>query len=417
MTRQIRTWVLVCTLLIAIPAAATLSKGWAELQAGHYHQAMDAYESAAIADPESEAAWLGMQAAALGLEQWKQAQSAGARVLELDPDNFWALLRLGRAHYAVAEWPQAHGFYTRALEVEPESAEAMLGLGYTLLELNEPEMARSWCVRAGERMPTDARIAGCLNPHQVSTRVFGSASASLYGSSGGGVSDISSLTVSAGVDRGKWGLWGGATLSRSTLTGVESTQDSSSFDQGTFILGGWLAGEDWLVGLSMGGIAASDNSVDGGFVGSFKVGYQPGQLGAGLTFSTLAVSELSTAQLEPWMRWKAASWLDISLGPSLGVVAIQGLSAVSEWSLGTTLTVRPLERLGLTVAAFYGDRQYWIEGDGLSAWTSTDIYGAGYTLGASWTVTDPIGVFGQFEQRFGDDFSLTGGTAGVRANF
>lgn len=408
------------------PQAAFLSaqQGWAALKDGQTQRALGHYLDATRADPGSESAWLGVQWSAVLLGRYALAEEAGEAALRLDENCFWAAVRLGLARYAQADYHGARWAYAKATELEPESGEAHLGLGLTEVRLGEVSDGHASCRRAAIGLGDDPRVHACLADRGDSLRVHATFAATFLSANGGALSSLAGFSLSAGVEW-PWGvgLWSTVNHSASTLNA-----DGSDFDQTAAIVGAWISRNNWTAALSVGGVASSSDDVSGTAVVVGDVGYRwKNGLGLGVKTSVAAFSVGPTAQIEPWLEWRATGWLTLTAGPSIAVVSGSLLeSGENEVLISGQLgvTVRPLSRLTVGASAFYGQQRYRIDQSGASVWTSSDRFTGGYDLSASWEVWGPLALYGAFTHRFGDqsagesaDFQVLGGTVGVRASF
>ena len=85
------------------------------------------------------------------------------------------------------------------------------------------------------------------------------------------------------------------------------------------------------------------------------------------------------------------------------------------------------------MSGFFGPQRYRVEAGGLSVWSGSDTFAGGYRASVTWKPLGWLGLYGQFEHRFGssettdengedtenteEDFQLLGATFGVRLSF
>ena len=433
------------------PAAdysSVISAAWAALQAQDFPRAEALYLEATQLQPASEDAWLGLQRARLGREDWRGALDAGQRALALDPESRWAHLRLGLALYMLGDYEAARPHYEAALAAAPDDATARLGLGFTLVQLGHLEAGRRACDQARAARVDAPRVAECLALADAKAEA-GRAHTRLglvgggFGYAGAGALD--SYTVFTATAGGRWpsgfDLWGGLTVLQ-----AQGADGGATYAQTIPGLGlGWRGTRGWF-GVS-GAVLTGNSAAPKGAVATASGGYLNGW-GASLSGSGLFMTGGLTGQGDAKLLWAPSESLTVALGgrviaspgPRAVELALGGpggaggaMSSSSSGGSSSTqldlsaslgLTWRPSRLVELSASGWYGGRRFAVEDQGLSVWSSDEHYVGGYSVGLTLHVHRLLTLSAAFRHDVGDavagapdDFAVVGGTLGLSTVF
>ncbi|MCS6798402.1 MAG: tetratricopeptide repeat protein, partial [Myxococcota bacterium] len=110
------------------PSAAARAEGRVHFQAGRFREAAAAYERAVAIDPNNAAAFAGLGASRLRLQEWPAARGAYEMAVRLQPDNASHWAALARAQAETGDRQAAIASLQRALRIDPNHAQAREGL-------------------------------------------------------------------------------------------------------------------------------------------------------------------------------------------------------------------------------------------------------------------------------------------------
>lgn len=96
--------------------------------AGHYEQAIEAFQRAVRYEPKDADAYFSLGNAYAGLHRWKEAVEAYQQALRLNRNDGEASRNLGLAYYNLGEYAQAIEAFKRAIHIYPTWAEAHFDL-------------------------------------------------------------------------------------------------------------------------------------------------------------------------------------------------------------------------------------------------------------------------------------------------
>ena len=407
------------------PLADLLAGGWEALGADDFDGAARWYTRATRAQPRSEDAWLGLQRSHLGAGRFDEALAAGETALAIDPESYWALSRQAFAHALRGDQGAARTLYERALVASPGDAGAMLGLGFALAEQGEAADARGWCERAGAAGAEPARVDACVAfARREEVRVTGGASLTAMGFSGDApLSDLVALTVRGAVELPQGlGVWVGATLSDGTLA-----SDASSYEQTTVVAGLTGVAGDWAFGAGVAHVTTSEDSSDGTTVLTARIGHGTGAWSGALSAAVSLYPDATVLQLDPVLAWRPNGAWTLTIGPSIEVLRDDAYGdGETEWLVAgrASLTHRLTDALSVSGNAFVGAERYRVESAGLSVWTGSERYTAGYGASIGYSVAPGWTLSAGVDQRFGDqvagedaDLSALSGTLGLGFEF
>ncbi len=287
-----------------------------------------------------------------------------------------------------------------------DSALRMLRLRLEACEAR-PEAARTLAEPAGATKQPSS-LLGQVRPHAA---IWGS---HLRYTNQWNLSQVSALTLLAGVDTPSWGGWMAMALSQTSLNYA-----SNDFHQSTHLAGGWARWNDLRLGATLGQLATNSTTTDGTWLAGADALWLPGTLGLGLSAVDTKYPSRNVLQLDPQVVWVASPRFEAAVGAT----AIRTSGA---WKLSGHVgaTWRPFSAWDLSGLVWYGARQYAVEAGGLSVWSNDDTFWAGYRITAAWRALDKLALeatwlhdLGSAQGGLTHDFQLLGGTVGVRASF
>jgi len=137
-------------------ASRLIEEGNALEDAGQPAAALERYDAAVRACPESARAHLNRGNALLALGNPAGALAAYEAAVARDPRHFGAHLNAGNAHLRAGDYASALAAYRRALAIRPDFADAEVGMGVALDALGQPAAAIECFRRALATRPGDA---------------------------------------------------------------------------------------------------------------------------------------------------------------------------------------------------------------------------------------------------------------------
>jgi len=111
------------------------ARGTALARAGHYEEAIGAYERAAQIDPKDPEVYNDLGNAYFATMEIDRAREFYRKTLKLAPDHAWALNNLGYTFFATKEYETAVQWFQRALAREPGHLFARMNLAVTYHEM------------------------------------------------------------------------------------------------------------------------------------------------------------------------------------------------------------------------------------------------------------------------------------------
>lgn len=118
-----------------------LEEGYRSRQAGHYEQALEAFQCVIQLEPSDKIAYLAKGDVLRILRRPEEAWAAYKIAFQLSPKDVLVFRRLGYVHNDLKEYDQALAFLTQAIELDSTSARAYAARGDTFRELNRLEEA------------------------------------------------------------------------------------------------------------------------------------------------------------------------------------------------------------------------------------------------------------------------------------
>lgn len=109
-------------------APTWMARGTALARAGHYEEAIDAYQRAAQLDPTDPEVYNDLGNAYFATMQLDRARDLYRKTLKLAPDHAWAMNNLGYTYFAAKEYEAAVQWFQRALTREPDHLFARMNL-------------------------------------------------------------------------------------------------------------------------------------------------------------------------------------------------------------------------------------------------------------------------------------------------
>lgn len=414
--------------------------GYLSLKLKDYEQASRQYRRAAEFVAMSEDAWVGTQSAFLLSGRFKEAIEAGKRALRLNKTNYVALMQQAFCRYMLEDYNHALKLYRKAEKINPEDGEHALGLGFTYMKLGDIEKGTSFCKRAKDHLRSDPRIDECLSMGKKSTIKFHE---NLYGTylhytnpwnqrNLINISASSAFTLPVG-----FGFWIGGTFTRTELR-----YEKENFWQAAPVAGIYFVRGGFAVSGSFSWIFSNDDNVDSTKVALLSGRYDGKTIGGGLDVSGSFYPLGNAFQFDPRIRFHMGNELVLSAGPELIIVAFKDETDESggtmsrgtnnqmpykmnyHWSGHVNLNWTPHAVVTILLRAYGGYRQFAVDDEGLSVWTSDDIFVGGYLLGITLHLAKHMGLSVIFRHDIGKeqvnmkhDFSVLGGSLGIHANF
>ncbi|MCG6916862.1 MAG: tetratricopeptide repeat protein [Deltaproteobacteria bacterium] len=122
-------------------AATFFSQGLAYYDQGRWYEAVEAFEKAALAEPDYALAYFGMGITYSRLEFWEKALASFAKTVTLSPSYAEAYLGLGVAYTVLGRNNDALEVCRKAVEVKPDYAQAHYALALIYLKLGDQASA------------------------------------------------------------------------------------------------------------------------------------------------------------------------------------------------------------------------------------------------------------------------------------
>jgi superkiller protein 3 len=146
-----------------------LALGECQLQTDKASDAVQSFQQASEAMPDSTVAWLGLARAELQLNNTRQAEFALRRCLALDDAGSQANLLMGYALLRENRLSEAYAAFVRASELDQNDTVSICMVGLTLDRLGRPREAADWYQRALKLDPGDemaSRLMARLDDRQ-----------------------------------------------------------------------------------------------------------------------------------------------------------------------------------------------------------------------------------------------------------
>ncbi len=138
-------------------APTWMARGTALARAGHYEEAIDAYQRAAQLDPTDPEVYNDLGNAYFATMQLDRARALYRKTLELAPDHAWAMNNLGYTYFAAKEYETAVQWFQRALTREPDHLFARMNLAVTYHDMGAYDAAIRELQRLLEDHPETAK--------------------------------------------------------------------------------------------------------------------------------------------------------------------------------------------------------------------------------------------------------------------
>jgi len=134
-----------------------MARGTALARAGHYEEAIDAYERAARIDPKNPEVYNDLGNAYFATMQLDRARVLYRKTLAIAPDHAWAMNNLGYTYFAAKEYETAVQWFQRALTREPDHLFARMNLAVTYHDMGAYDAAIRELKRLLEDHPDTAK--------------------------------------------------------------------------------------------------------------------------------------------------------------------------------------------------------------------------------------------------------------------
>ncbi len=138
-------------------AATWTARGTVLARAGHYEEAIDAYQRAARLDPTNPEIYNDLGNAYFATMQIERARELYRKTLELAPDYVWAMNNLGYTYFATKEYERAIQWFQRALQRQPDHLFARMNLAVTYHDMGAYDAAIRELKRLLEDHPNTAK--------------------------------------------------------------------------------------------------------------------------------------------------------------------------------------------------------------------------------------------------------------------
>ncbi len=138
-------------------APTWMARGTALARAGHYEEAIDAYQRAARIDPTNPEVYNDLGNAYFATMQIDKARDLYRKTLKLAPDHAWAMNNLGYTYFATKEYESAVQWFQRALTREPDHLFARMNLAVTYHDMGAYDAAIRELKRLLEDHPKTAK--------------------------------------------------------------------------------------------------------------------------------------------------------------------------------------------------------------------------------------------------------------------
>jgi tetratricopeptide (TPR) repeat protein len=116
-------------------------RGADESQRKNWANAIEAFGSAAKADPQYPDAWRELGRAHMNARQFPDAETAFRKYLQLAPDDHLAYLNMAWVLYNERKFEEDRDLMLKRVAVAPEDGDALFRLGVAYLALHQPELA------------------------------------------------------------------------------------------------------------------------------------------------------------------------------------------------------------------------------------------------------------------------------------
>jgi tetratricopeptide (TPR) repeat protein len=128
-------------------ATTFFSKGLSYYDQGRWHEAIEAFEKAALAEPDYALAYFGLGITYSRLELWEEALASFAKAVALSPYHAEAYLGLGVAYTVLGRNNDALEVCRKAVQIKPQYAQAHYALALIYLKLGDQASAlEAWGV-------------------------------------------------------------------------------------------------------------------------------------------------------------------------------------------------------------------------------------------------------------------------------
>ena len=128
-------------------AATFFSQGLSCYDQGRWHEAIEAFEKAALAEPDYSLAYFGLGITYSRLELWEKALASYAKAVALSPHHAEAYLGLGVAYTVLGRNNDALEVCRKAVQIKPQYAQAHYALALIYLKLGDQASAlEAWGV-------------------------------------------------------------------------------------------------------------------------------------------------------------------------------------------------------------------------------------------------------------------------------
>ena len=122
-------------------AATFFSRGLTYYDQGRWYEAIEAFEKAALVEPDYALAYFGLGITYSRLEFWEKALDSFAKTVTLSPSYAEAYLGLGVAYTVLGRNDDALEVCRKAVEVKPEYVQAHYALALIYLKLGDQASA------------------------------------------------------------------------------------------------------------------------------------------------------------------------------------------------------------------------------------------------------------------------------------
>jgi tetratricopeptide (TPR) repeat protein len=122
---------------------ASFRRGWLLYRLNQHAESVAAYKLAAMAEPASIEARLGLLLPLMALTRWNDVAALAEDVLRRDPENYLALQRLAFAKFSSEHFPEAEVLYRRLVQHYPSDVEMRAALGWVTLRMGKQKEAVS----------------------------------------------------------------------------------------------------------------------------------------------------------------------------------------------------------------------------------------------------------------------------------
>ncbi len=120
---------------------ASFRRGWLLYRLNRHPESVAAYKVAAMAEPASIEARLGLLLPLMALTRWNDVAALAEDVLKRDPENYLALSRLAFAKFSSEHFPEAEVLYRRLVQNYPSDVEMRSALGWVVLRMGKKKEA------------------------------------------------------------------------------------------------------------------------------------------------------------------------------------------------------------------------------------------------------------------------------------